>query len=120
MSSDDVTQMFKALGDPTRRAIFEFLCERCCPVAVEESGEVHPIQGASVGEVCCHVTGGDKFSSTVSFHIRELRLAGLIHSKRSGKFIVCSVRREAVDSMVAYLGSLSNSEQTSCDLEAHL
>ena len=114
MSESDVTSMFKALGDPTRRAIFEFLCQRCCPVALEESGEVHPIQGVTVGEVCCHVTGTDRFSSTVSFHVKELRLAGLINAEKNGKFMVCSVRPGAVDSMVEYLRALPVPDSSLC------
>lgn len=106
--------MFKALGDTTRKAIFEFLCERCCPVAVEESGEVHQIQGVTVGEVCCHITGSDKFSSTISFHIKELRLAGLIQAEKSGKFMICSVNRGAVATMISYLGGLPSPDDTSC------
>jgi DNA-binding transcriptional ArsR family regulator len=95
--------MFKALGDPTRARIFEFLCSRCAPVALDDSGDVRPVQGVTVGEVCCHVTGSEQFSSTVSFHIKELRLAGLIHAEKNGKFMVCSVRREALDLMRNYL-----------------
>jgi ArsR family transcriptional regulator, arsenate/arsenite/antimonite-responsive transcriptional repressor len=114
MAKSDVTAMFKALGDPTRRAIFEFLCERCCPVAVEETGEVHPVLGVTVGEVCCHVTGSDKFSSTVSFHVKELRLAGLINAEKNGKFMICSVRREAVNAMTAYLNGLPKPDPLLC------
>lgn len=106
----DVTAMFRALGDPTRRSIFEFLCARCCPVALEETGEVHPVVGATVGEVCCHVTGSDKFSSKISFHLKELRLAGLIHAEKSGKFMVCSVRRPAITAMQTYLQSLPDTQ----------
>ncbi|MDR3688019.1 MAG: metalloregulator ArsR/SmtB family transcription factor [Fimbriimonas sp.] len=95
--------MFKALGDPTRARIFEFLCSKCGPVALDDSGDVRPVQGVTVGDVCCHVTGSEQFSSTVSFHIKELRLAGLIHAEKNGKFMVCSVRREAIQSMRDYL-----------------
>src|SRR5579862_997396 len=51
----DVAAMFKALGDPTRLHIFEFLRSCRGPVAVEETGAVRPIVGPTVGEVCCHV-----------------------------------------------------------------
>lgn len=117
MSNEDVTAMFRALGDSTRRTIFEFLCERCCPVALEESGEVHQIQGATVGEVCCHVTGSEKFSSTISFHIKELRLAGLITAEKNGKFMVCGIRREAITAMTSYLAALPSPPTTQCDLQ---
>ena len=114
MVATDVTPLFRALGDSTRRRIFEFLCERCCPVAVEETGEVHQVRGATVGDVCCHITGSEKFSSTISFHIKELRLAGLISAEKDGKFMVCSVRREAVDAMTQYLASLPSPDPSLC------
>lgn len=107
----DITALFRALGDPTRRRIFEFLCERCCPVALEDSGEVHPVTGATVGDVCCHVTGSEKFSSTISFHLKELRLAGLITVEKNGKFMVSSVRREAIQAMSDYLAALPSPHQ---------
>lgn len=94
--------MFKALGDPTRARIFEFLCSKCSPVALDDSGDVRPVLGVTVGAVCCHVTGSEQFSSTVSFHIKELRLAGLINAEKNGKFMVCSVRREAIQIMTDY------------------
>ncbi len=114
MSESDVTAMFRALGDPTRRAIFEFLCERCCPVAVEESGEVHQVRGATVGEVCCHVTGSDKFSSTISFHLKELRLSGLITAEKSGKFMICAVNRASIQALTDYFSSLPAPDLAKC------
>lgn len=95
--------MFRALGDPTRARIFEFLCQKCGPVAVDDEGDVRPIQGVTVGEVCCHITGTVQPSSTISFHLKELRLAGLINAEKNGKFMVCSIRREAIDAMRTYL-----------------
>ena len=98
--------MFKALGDPTRLRIFEFLCQQCCPVAVEDNGDVRPVLGPTVGEVCCHVTGADRITSTISFHLKELRLAGLITTDRHGKNMICGVNREAVASLASYLGGV--------------
>lgn len=109
-----MTLMFKALGDPTRKRIFEFLTTKTSPVAVEESGDVHPVVGATVGEVCCHITGSEKFSSTISFHLKELRLSGLINGDKSGKFMICSVRPGAVDQMIAYLQTLPLKGLDSC------
>lgn len=110
----DVTLAFRALGDPTRRRIFEFLCAKSSEVAVDESGDVRPVNGATVGEVCCHVTGGDKFSSTVSFHLRELKLADLIDAEREGKFMHCRVRRESLDAMREYLANLETLTPEAC------
>jgi len=100
----DLAAMFKALGDPTRLRIFEFLRSCCCPVAVGEQGEVRPVAGPTVGEVCCHVTGAAQINSTISHHLKELRLAGLITVERRGKNMVCSVNQDAVDALVQYLG----------------
>src|SRR5689334_16187472 len=110
----DVAAMFKALGDPTRLHIFEFLRSCCCPVAVEESGEVRPVEGPTVGEVCCHVTGAEQINSKISHHLNELRLAGLINVERRGKNMICSVDREAVAALGAYLGGAMDGHGGSC------
>lgn len=102
-----VVQMLRALGDPTRARIFEFLCSRCCAVALDEGGDVRPVTGATVGEVCCHITGAEQFSSTISFHLKELRLAGLIHADKNGKYMVCSVRPEALREIAVEIDRLA-------------
>ena len=106
--------MFKALGDPTRLRIFEFLCQQCGPVALEESGDVRPVLGPTVGAVCCHVTGAERISSTISFHLKELRLVGLITVERRGKNMICGVHREAVTSLTAYLGGAIPNDTGNC------
>ena len=111
----DVAAMFKALGDPTRLHIFEFLRACCGPVAVDEAGAVRPILGPTVGEVCCHVTGAEQINSTISHHLKELRLAGLITVERRGKNMLCGVNHAAVQALVTYLGSdLPNSSGGTC------
>jgi DNA-binding transcriptional ArsR family regulator len=102
-TNEELAQAFKALGDPTRLRIFEFLRACCCTVAVDEDGDGHPVQGPTVGQVCCHVTGLDKINSTISFHLKELRLAGLISVEKRGKYMVCDVNREKVEALARYL-----------------
>ncbi|MCU0316133.1 MAG: helix-turn-helix domain-containing protein [Fimbriimonadaceae bacterium] len=111
---DSVILMFKALGDPTRARIFGFLCSKSSPIALDDEGNVRPVQGVTVGEVCCHITGSEQFSSTVSFHIKELRLAGLIHAEKNGKFMVCSVRREALDTLRDHINAYSDAALGLC------
>lgn len=104
LTSPNRAEIFKALGDPTRLRIFEFLRDCCRPVAVEESGDVRPVEGPTVGEVCCSVTGADQITSTVSRHLRELKLAGLITIERRGKNMICGVNRDILKSLAAYFG----------------
>jgi ArsR family transcriptional regulator len=99
----DVAAMFKALGDPTRLHIFEFLRSCCSPVAVDDAGDVRPVVGPTVGEVCCHVTGAEQINSKISHHLKELRLAGLITVERRGKNMICGVNRDAVAALAEYL-----------------
>lgn len=97
--------MFKALGDPTRLRIFQFLRDCCCTVAVGEEGEVRPVEGPTVGEVCCQVTGADKITSTISFHLKELRNAGLIRMEKRGKNMICGVDEGAIERLAAFFGN---------------
>jgi ArsR family transcriptional regulator len=101
-SLTDLAMMFKALGDPTRLRIFEFL--RTCSESAEakETGGVHT-RGPTAGEVCCCITGLTRINSTISHHLKELELAGLICVERRGKNRVCRVNWEAVDVLVNYL-----------------
>jgi ArsR family transcriptional regulator len=110
----NLASAFKALGDPTRLRIFEFLRECCGPVAVDEQGGVRLVEGPTVGEICCHVTGEDKISSAISFHLKELRLAGLIHVDRRGKNMICSINRAAVAQLAAYFGVKSEPGAAKC------
>ena len=110
----DMTAVFKALSDPTRRSLYEFLCTRCCPVALEEDGAVRPVDGPTVGEVCCVVTGLSHIPSRVSFHLRELRLAGLITMEKRGKNVICGVNQPALDALRDYMNGLHQSGLGCC------
>ena len=61
--------------------------------------------GPTVGEVCCRITGADKITSTISHHLKELRLANLITVERRGKHMICGVNRDAVQALTAYLNN---------------
>lgn len=114
MDEKSAALMFKALGDPTRLRIFLFLRGCCCPVSLDDGGEVRTVDGPTVGEVCCHVTGLDKITSTISFHLKELRQAGLIQMDKRGKNMICSVDRQAIEILTAYLSNTGNSNLKEC------
>ena len=113
--NERMAQMFKALGDPTRLSIFECLRGGCCggeAVEVEnEEGAICAKSGPTAGEVCCYVTGTEgPITSTISHHLKELRLAGLITMERRGKHMICAINPAAVDELARYLtGSNDNS-----------
>ena len=114
MDHKELATVCKALGDPTRARIFQFLLGCCCSVAVGEQGEVRPVDGPSVGEVCCQVTGAEKITSTVSFHLKELREAGLISMEKRGKHIVCSLNRETLARLAGYFDNASKESSGCC------
>lgn len=107
MDHDELARTCKALGDPTRARIFQFLLGCCCPVAVGQEGEVRPVDGPTVGEVCCQVTGAEKITSTVSFHLKELRESGLITMEKRGKHMICGVNREALATLADFFDDAS-------------
>jgi ArsR family transcriptional regulator len=99
---NDLAELFKALGDPSRLRLFEFLRDCCCCVAVDEAtGEVRPVCGVTVGEVCCAMPIAP---STVSQHLKQLRQAGLIVTQREGKYIRCGVDPRALARLAEYFG----------------
>ncbi|MEP0766288.1 MAG: helix-turn-helix transcriptional regulator [Fimbriimonadia bacterium] len=105
MTPDQIklARYFKALGEPTRLRIFCFLRDVCRPVAMDDSGDVRRVHGQTVGEVCCHVTGEERVSSAVSFHLKELRTSGLIDVTRQGRHLICSVNPEAVRALANFV-----------------
>lgn len=104
----------KALGDPTRLEIYRFLCGRCCPVALDSAGNVRPVIGPTVGEVCCQVTGVERANSRISFHLKELRNAGLITMERRGKTILCGIERARLAEIAAFFVRLQGEQTDEC------
>lgn len=117
---NETAAMLKALGEPTRLRIFQFLRTCCCPVAVDEdTGDVRPVDGPTVGEVCCHVTGQERVTSTFSEHLKDLRVAGLILMERRGKSAVCAVNPAALATLAVFFNdappaSTDNSSEPGC------
>ena len=96
----------KALSDPSRLRIVQFLSNMCCGrAAVDDDGGVY--DGPSASEVCFHLTGAEKINSTVSHHLHELEDAGLIQITRSGKKMICTLNSEALKTLSDELLELS-------------
>jgi ArsR family transcriptional regulator len=100
---------FKALGDPTRLRIVQFLSQMCCAQAtVDEAGGVYP--GPTASEVCCHITGAQKISSTISHHLHELEAASLIGIERKGKHMVCSLNLDSLKELASNLVAIAEGD----------
>ena len=72
-----VAVVHKALADPTRLRILQRLAE----------GE------GTVSDLMRHV---DLSQPLVSWHLRRLRVAGLVDTRRQGRETICSLGREAL------------------------
>ena len=85
--------VFKALSNPHRLRIFRRLATCCRPGTIW----LEPIRNSTtVGDLGKEL---DIAPSTVSHHIKELRTAGLIRTRREGKNIACWVDPEIVDEL---------------------
>lgn len=76
--SDGLTEMLKAIADPTRRKILRLLRERrgCCSI------------GAREGLCACDIEECVKLSQpTVSHHMAILRDAGLVEAEKVGQWM---------------------------------
>ena len=73
----DVAVVHKALADPTRLRILQRLAEA----------------DGTVTDLMHHV---DLSQPLVSWHLRRLRAAGLVETRRQGRETICSLGREAL------------------------
>ncbi len=80
----DLARVFKALGDPTRLAIFELIRSH----ADAEVGHTSSDLANTVSQIASQF---EVSLSTVSHHLKELRGAGLIRCERRGQSIYCTV-----------------------------
>lgn len=104
MDMEKRSAQFKALGDPTRLEIFTFLTRCTCATAIDQEGNASCANGTTVGDVCCHVFGNKKVPSTMSFHLKELKAAGLIRTKKQGKFVLCQANLKEARGLSSFLG----------------
>jgi ArsR family transcriptional regulator, arsenate/arsenite/antimonite-responsive transcriptional repressor len=92
----DLARVFKALGDPTRLAIYEIVREEADPREGHSSTEIEN----TISQIAARF---DLTLSTVSHHIKELRGAGLIRCERRGQSIYCSTDPELLEEVQSFL-----------------
>ena len=86
---EDLARVFRALGDPSRLAIYEVIRRGCADGEGHSDEELRRNIGDIAGEF-------ELSLSTVSHHIKELRNAGLIRCERRGQQIFCSVSADTL------------------------
>ena len=92
-------EIFKALSNPNRLAIFMRLLD-CCAPGTRCSADAEP--GTCVGDVS---QGLEIVPSTVSHHLKELRQAGLIKMERNGQKAECWVDPTMMDAVAKFFSS---------------
>ena len=90
--TQEIARLFKALSDPNRLKILQLLRE-CCPSGCQmtETDESNTVSRLA-----------DQFDlslSTVSHHLKELRVAGLITMERRGKNVECGIDQEVLEEL---------------------
>jgi DNA-binding transcriptional ArsR family regulator len=113
MDDEMIIRVLKALGDPTRLRVVAFLARCCCGrAAIREDGGV---EGPTAGEVCCHISGVERITSTISHHLHELADAEVIRIERRGKTALCTLVPETLLVLSSHLTKLaSGGDQGSC------
>ena len=99
MEIKDIINALGALAQETRLRIFRLLVE---------AGP----QGLAVGAIAERLGVPN---ATLSFHLKELSLAGLIVGRQSGRFIWYSANIAAINDLVAYLAQNCCVKSVVCD-----
>lgn len=99
MADDHLDSVFRALGDPTRRALLEKLRER---------------EGLTLGEMADGV-GLSRFG--VMKHLSALEKAGLIRTERAGRLKLHYLERAALQALQAqwlqrFIGDMADDHKT--------
>jgi DNA-binding transcriptional ArsR family regulator len=96
--TEELARLFKALSDPNRLKILQLLRE-CCPpgCAATDAGDQNTVS---------RVAGQFDLSlSTVSHHLKELRLAGLVVCEKRGQTVYCTPNVEVLKALEQFLAS---------------
>jgi ArsR family transcriptional regulator len=90
---DQLVDIFKALANNHRLNIYNILTNCCAPGTHCASDDVF---SCCVGDLDSQL---DIAASTLSHHLKELNRAGLIHMKRDGKQVFCSINTEIMQQL---------------------
>ncbi len=97
-----LAEMFKALSNPHRLALFNRLTSCCAPGTRCDADTAAHFNVGQLGE------GVDIAPSTLSHHLKELNRAGLIQMQRNGKQVECWVEPAVLDQVGSFFNQNQN------------
>lgn len=111
-NDEALATMFAALSNPHRLALFRELCTCCAPGTSCSVDEARMCVG-DLGDSL------DIAASTLSHHLKTLRVAGLIQTERRGKNVMCWVDPAVLNELSAFfaeplLTPSANAKGSSC------
>lgn len=111
----ELAQIFAALAGEPRIQVLQLLRAKAlsCPDPAR----------CDLSERCCNVSELAEAlglaMSTVSYHLRELRLAGLIQTEKRGKHVYCSINQATVDQLAQFFETLGQEIQDQMEVNQH-
>ena len=87
MKSNQVIKALSALAQDSRLKVFRLLIQSGPP-------------GLSVGKIAEHV---DIAPATLSFHLKELSIAGLLTARQDGRFVIYAANFAAMNDLLGFL-----------------
>jgi ArsR family transcriptional regulator, arsenate/arsenite/antimonite-responsive transcriptional repressor len=89
LGEEQIHLIAKALADPRRFELLRRIGGCSTPVACGTIKECHPVSGA-----------------TLSHHMKEFEVAGLVRAAREGKFVSSTLRRDVLQACMEQLGKI--------------
>ena len=100
----DLARMFKALADENRLKILALIREGELRCECTENGCDDTRCMKEIGSSL------DISQATVSHHTKELVDAGLITTRKKGKWVYCQVDEDGISRLAEFLGRLTNNQ----------
>jgi ArsR family transcriptional regulator, arsenate/arsenite/antimonite-responsive transcriptional repressor len=90
LNDEHLHRIARALADPRRYELLRQIGKAGDRLACED-----------LRDICCEVT-----AATVSHHMKELEMAGLVESHREGKFVNYKLRRDVLEAYLARMAQI--------------